>query len=73
MILRQAQDRLFGEKAAELAGFASALLGWRPQEFWSSTPTELETAFGVAGGSSPHMERADMERLARLFPDNRGT
>ena len=34
--------RSFGESGAvELAGPASALLGWRPDEFWDATPAEL--------------------------------
>ena len=64
----------FGEKAAELAGYASALLGWRPCDFWGATPCELETALG-AGVTKPDelMGRAEMDRLAGLFPDKRDT
>ena len=72
MTLRQAKGRRFGEKAAELAGFASALLGWRPAEFWDSTPCELEVALGAGGAEGAQMDRAEMDRLAQLFPDNRG-
>lgn len=62
----------FGEKAADLAGLAGAILGWRPNDFWNATPRELETAL-MAGAAKPDeiMGRAEMDRLAKLFPDNR--
>ena len=31
----------FGEIAGRLAGHAGLLLGWRPDEFWNTTPAEL--------------------------------
>ena len=61
----------FGERAVELAGYASALLRWGPREFWSATPFELETALGGGGNSIEPVDRAEMERLAILFPDKR--
>jgi uncharacterized phage protein (TIGR02216 family) len=65
------QGRRFGERAAELAGFATSLLGWRPDEFWSATPAEFATALGLDSQSDEQMDRAAMERLLTLFPDNR--
>lgn len=62
----------FGERAAELAGYASALLGWKPGEFWNATPLELETALG-GGTTIEPVNRCEMERLAILFPDKRDT
>src|SRR5690348_17070174 len=32
---------LFGEAAAAMCGIATKLLGWRPDDFWNSTPIEL--------------------------------
>ena len=32
---------MFSDFAAKLAGIVSALFGWRPSEFWASTPAEL--------------------------------
>lgn len=72
MTLRQAQGSLFGDRAAELAGFAAALLGWRPAEFWSSTPAELATALGQEQRSAEQIDRDAVERLRAQFPDNRG-
>jgi uncharacterized phage protein (TIGR02216 family) len=71
MTLRQAQGERFGDRAVELAGFASALLGWRPEEFWRSTPAELATALGLDGEPGAEMDRSSLERLLSRFPDNR--
>ncbi len=64
---------MFGKRAAELAGFAAALLGWRPDEFWRSTPAELATALGVDDEAEGEMDRHSLERLKALFPDKRET
>lgn len=61
----------FGERAAELAGFASSLLGWRPGEFWAATPAELARALGLDSQTGEQMDRPQMERLIALYPDNR--
>jgi uncharacterized phage protein (TIGR02216 family) len=60
----------FGQRASLLAGLATRLLGWRPDEFWRATPMELASAFhdetveSVAGG--------DLDRLMAKFPDKAG-
>ena len=57
----------FGERAAALSGIVARLLGWRPDEFWRATPTELAAALHddviepVAGD--------ELERLRERFPD----
>jgi uncharacterized phage protein (TIGR02216 family) len=57
----------FGERAVALAGLAARLLGWRPDEFWRSTPTELAAALHdeavepVAGD--------ELARLMEQYPD----
>ena len=61
----------FGDRAAELAGFAASLLGWRPGEFWDSTPAELATALGVSGQAVAEMDRRSLGRLQAQFPDKR--
>lgn len=61
----------FGERAAELAGLAAGLLGWRPDEFWKATPMELSAALGLEKQASGQMDRATMEQMLALFPDNR--
>lgn len=68
MIL-QARDRPFGERAAELAGLAAMLIGWRPAEFWASTPAELECALWQ-GRDTEQIDPSEIERLRSLFPDD---
>ena len=60
----------FTRTATRLAGFAGALLGWRPDEFWRATPVELETILGAM--AAPDDVAADGTLIARLkeqFPD----
>jgi len=49
---------------------AGALLGWRPDEFWSATPTELAAIVNaMAGEEIEPASAADLTRLKELFPD----
>jgi uncharacterized phage protein (TIGR02216 family) len=60
----------FSEAAARLAGLAGALLGWRPDEFWRSTPAELGAVLeAMAGPGEAQASRADLSRLMERFPD----
>jgi uncharacterized phage protein (TIGR02216 family) len=60
----------FSEAAARLAGLAGALLGWRPEEFWSATPAELAAVLeAMAGPAEAGASRGDLERLMERFPD----
>ncbi|MEA3008787.1 MAG: hypothetical protein QOJ91_479 [Sphingomonadales bacterium] len=60
----------FGEAAGRLAGLAGALLGWRPEEFWRSTPAELAAVLeAMVGPGAEPAERSDLERLMERFPD----
>lgn len=62
----------FADGAARLAGMAGALLGWRPAEFWASTPAELETVLRALAGPRDEERALDSAELARLkeaFPD----
>lgn len=61
---------MFGERAVELAGMASLVLGWRPAEFWSSTPVELEMALGHGPEAAGQIDRDAFERLRAQFPDD---
>lgn len=61
---------LFGERAAELAGHAAMLLGWRAFEYWASTPAELATALGQDQQAAQQIDAAGVERLRALFPDD---
>ena len=63
----------FGERAMQLAHGAAALLGWRPAEFWESTPAELSAALGIGIDDGEMMHRSEVDRLLALFPDKRET
>ncbi|WP_176596105.1 MULTISPECIES: phage tail assembly chaperone [Sphingobium] len=62
----------FFKAAARLAGVAGWLLGWRPEEFWRSTPVELEGVLRAARGEeAPEvgMDLGELERLKAVMPD----
>lgn len=60
----------FGVAAARLCGAASLLLGWRPGEFWDSTPAELALALSPPGtNDQAPADRAILEALQQRFPD----
>jgi len=60
----------FTDSAARLAGMAGALLGWRPDEFWSATPAELATVVAaLAGEGAAAAGAADLARLMEMYPD----
>ena len=59
----------FAGAAARLAGLAGALLGWRPADFWSSTPAELGQVLAALAGEDAGASSVDLERLMRMFPD----
>ncbi|AMK22454.1 phage tail assembly chaperone [Sphingobium sp. SJ10-10] len=62
----------FFKAAARLAGVAGWLLGWRPDEFWRSTPVELESVLRAARGEEEPevgMDRGELERLKAVMPD----
>ncbi|AEG47910.1 Protein of unknown function DUF2376, phage [Sphingobium chlorophenolicum L-1] len=62
----------FFKAAARLAGVAGWLLGWRPEEFWRSTPAELESVLRAARGDDAAevgMDRGELERLRGVMPD----
>lgn len=59
----------FAAGAARLGHVASALLGWRPDEFWNSTPAELALAICPPGDADGGPDRATIETLMKIFPD----
>jgi hypothetical protein len=62
-------EERFGEAAARLFGAASALLGWRPHEFWSATPAELALAIMPAADGAEMLDAVTLEELRQRFPD----
>jgi hypothetical protein len=59
----------FGDAAARLSSVAAALLGWRPDEFWNATPTELASGLQPPTASEG-ADRATLEVLRRQFPED---
>ena len=60
----------FADAAARLAGQAGALLGWRPDEFWRTTPAELAAVLAaLMPESAAAISGDELERLRSLFPD----
>ena len=61
---------MFSDGARRLAGLAGALLGWRPDEYWSATPAELAAVLGaLAGEAGVSASAEDLARLTEMFPD----
>ena len=62
----------FFKIAARLAGVAGWLLGWRPDEFWRSTPVELEAVLRAARGEDEAdggVDTGELRRLKEMMPD----
>jgi len=63
----------FTDSATRLAGFAGAIAGWRPDEFWRATPTELETVLTAFAGPEARVatpsDAATLAALQEQFPD----
>lgn len=59
----------FGEAAARLCHFAATLLGWRPNDFWEATPSELAACLNLRGEDAGWVTSDTIEELRRRFPD----
>lgn len=60
---------LFGEAAARLCNATHILLGWRPNEFWDSTPAELALAVHAPSAAGAAPDKSVIEALRHRFPD----
>ncbi|WP_375291652.1 phage tail assembly chaperone [Qipengyuania sp.] len=61
----------FENCAARLAGLAARALGWRPDEFWRATPSDLALALGVEAAPAPPPSRAELQRMMERDGDGR--
>lgn len=59
----------FSERTAVLAGQAALALGWRPDEFWNTTPAELSGIVAVLVPEGAIPDRAVLAQLMQQFPD----
>jgi hypothetical protein len=62
-------SRQFGDSAARLCSLANQLLGWRPGEFWDSTPAEMALALKALGPGGDPPDGGTIDELKRRFPD----
>lgn len=63
-------ETTFTSGAALLCGHAAILLGWRPQEFWSSTPAEIACIMAaMMPQTSKPLDAATLTQLKEQFPD----
>ena len=62
-------ERAFGEAAVLLSGAAAVLLGWRPKEFWDSTPAELGAVLVALMPDADAPDALTIDELRRRFPD----
>nr|WP_121117169.1 phage tail assembly chaperone [Croceibacterium ferulae] len=53
------------DRAARLAGVIPAMVGWRPDEFWSATPAEVSAILSPPeiAGAADGVSRAELNRL----------
>lgn len=61
----------FGEAAKAAARVSAALLGWRPDEFWTATPADLRNALGLDLAGETPADAGLLTRLMEAFPDDR--
>lgn len=60
----------FAASALRLSGIAGAVLGWRPQDFWLSTPAELGAVLApLVPAEGESVAPDELARLKRMFPD----
>ena len=60
---------MFAAAAARVAGIATALFGWRPEEFWNATPSELNAILTALAPLEAGADHALVAQLKEQFPD----
>ncbi len=61
---------MFTQAATRLAGLTGAVLGWRPPEFWATTPAELAVIFAaLAPEGAAAADHQTIATLMEQFPD----
>jgi len=59
----------FAETARGLAGATAWLFGWRPHEFWQTTPAELAAVVQACAVPEQHADHELLCELMEQFPD----
>jgi hypothetical protein len=60
---------VFEDVARRLAGLSGAVLGWRPQEFWAATPSELAVIIAALSPEPVVADASLINRMKEQFPD----
>lgn len=60
----------FAGAARKLAGVAARILGWRPADFWDSTPAELAGSLETGCTPASPPGRAEIRALIERDRDN---
>lgn len=64
------EGRSFSLIALQLCGQCALLLGWRPDEFWGTTPAELACILNaMTAQTETPPDAGDLQKLMELFPD----
>lgn len=63
----------FGPGALRLAGLMARVAGWRPGEFWESTPAEVAAVLAgwVDDDPAAGVDRDALAAMMEAFPDGR--
>jgi hypothetical protein len=71
----QSQPVIFATAATRLAGLASILLHWTPDQFWAATPAEFATILAALSDLNAPLaqisppDAATRARLMEMYPD----
>jgi hypothetical protein len=60
----------FTANAIQMCGQTALLLGWRPDDFWNATPSELQHILAaMIPQNPPPLDAAIINKLREQFPD----
>ena len=59
----------FADSALQLSGRTALLLGWRPDDFWNATPSELATILAALSPTGNAADGSTLGQLMELYPD----
>jgi uncharacterized phage protein (TIGR02216 family) len=61
---------MFAERASAIAGWAGAVLGWSPDQFWRCTPAELVAVLDtLTPRDAAPADAALLAAMTERFPD----
>lgn len=56
-------NQSFAANARRFAGIAARVLGWRPHDFWDTTPAELALALATPSPDGTPPSRSEIESM----------